>query len=63
MAWFGLSRRAGKISFGTESVEQTILKNKAKLVIVAEDASERTKKHFEEICKNKRIQIRNFGNI
>jgi len=39
----GLARRAGKISFGTESSEDTIKKGKAKLVVIAEDSSDRTK--------------------
>lgn len=59
----GLARRAGKISFGTESAKETIEKNKAKLVIVAEDCSDRTKKNFELMCKNQNIPIREYGNI
>ena len=59
----GLARRAGKISFGTESAKETIEKNKAKLVIVAEDCSDRTKKNFELVCKNENIPIRIFGTI
>lgn len=59
----GLARRAGKISFGTESAKETIEKNKAKLVIVAEDCSNRTKKNFESTCKNENVPIRIFGTI
>lgn len=59
----GLARRAGKISFGTESAKETIEKNKAKLVIVAEDCSDRTKKNFELVCKNENVPIRIFGTI
>ena len=40
----GLARRAGKISFGTESSIDTIERRKAKLVIIANDSSDRTKK-------------------
>lgn len=59
----GLARRAGKISFGTESSEDTIKKGKAKLVLVAEDSSDRTKKHFEQICKMKQVPIYMTGTI
>lgn len=55
----GLARRAGKISFGTESAKETIEKHKAKLVIVAKDCSDRTKKNFELVD----IPIRVFGTI
>lgn len=63
MVYFGLARRAGKISFGTESSIDTINKKKAKLVIVAEDASDRTKKNFKIICEKEKVKIRIFGTI
>lgn len=59
----GLARRAGKISFGTESVQDTIGKEKAKLVLVAEDASDRTKRNFIALCENKKVEIRIIGTI
>ena len=59
----GLARRAGKVSFGTESSLETIEKRKAKLVIVAIDSSDRTKNNFEKICKEKNIKLRIVGTI
>ena len=59
----GLARRAGKLSFGTESSKEIIEKNKAKLVIVAEDCSERTKKNFKQLCENYNTEIKIIGNI
>ncbi len=59
----GLARRAGKINFGTESVQEVIKKGKAKLVIVAEDTSSRTKKNFEQLCERDNIPIRMIGTI
>lgn len=59
----GLARRAGKISFGTESSEDTIKRGKAKLVLVAEDSSDRTKKNFEQLCKMKNVPIYITGTI
>lgn len=53
----GLARRAGKLSFGTESCIQAIEKRNAKLVILAENASDRTKKNFKELCKKQNIPI------
>lgn len=46
----GLATRAGKTVFGTESSKEAIEKKKVKLLIVAEDAANRTKRNFEEIC-------------
>ena len=59
----GLARRAGKISFGTESSIETIEKKKAKLVIVAEDCSDRTKKNFKELCESFKVELRIIGTI
>ena len=59
----GLAMKAGKVSFGSDSVEENIVKNKVKLVIVSKDSSERTKKKFEDICKNYRIPIIVDGDI
>lgn len=59
----GLARRAGKISFGTESSQETIEKKRAKLVIVATDSSNRTKKHFKELCEKLNVEFRMVGNI
>ena len=57
----GLTAKAGKISFGTDSCLVMIAKKKLKLVIVAEDASERTINSFREKCKQNNIDIYVFG--
>lgn len=59
----GLARRAGEVSFGTESCLQEINKKKAKLIIVAENSSNRTKKNFSELCEKENVKIRIFGTI
>ena len=59
----GLSRRAGKISFGSSSSIETIEKKKAKIVIVAEDSSDRTKKNFKDLCENLNVEYRIVGTI
>ena len=59
----GLARRAGKVSFGTESSIETIEKKKAKLVIVAEDSSDRTKKNFKELSQKLNIPFKIAGTI
>ena len=59
----GLARKAGKISFGTQSCIEAIEKRKAKLVIIAEDCSDRTKKNFEDISNTANVSIRVIGTI
>ena len=59
----GLASRARKITFGTDSTLQDIKKNKVKLVIVAEDASDRTKNKFIEATSNLSIPIIIFESI
>lgn len=45
----GLAMRAGKVISGEELMD-AIRKNKVSLVIVAEDASENTKKRYRDKC-------------
>ena len=59
----GLATRAGKIAFGTESVIESVEKKKAKLVLVASDSAERTKRNFFRICDLNGVDIREFGTI
>ena len=46
----GLAMKAGKIKAGEFSVEKSIKEGKAKVVFVAEDASENTTKKFNNSC-------------
>ena len=50
----GLATRARKICFGADSVEQEVYKKKVHIIIVAEDASNRTKEKFEKIAKERK---------
>lgn len=59
----GLCARARKISFGADSVEENAKKNKVKLIIVANDASERTKDKFNKIAIKENIPIIFIENI
>ena len=59
----GLATRAGKIAFGTESVIDTIKKNKASLVLVAEDAAKRTKRNIMRIAEENKVPIKIYESI
>lgn len=59
----GLAARARKIESGTDIVSETILNKKAKLVIVTEDASDRTKNNFEFLCKKHSVNFLIYSDI
>lgn len=59
----GLCTKAGKICFGTDACTDLIQKRKIDLVIVANDASDRTKRNFEFICNKNDTKICFFGTI
>ena len=48
----GLATRAGKVVCGEGRVSDSVRGGKAKLVIVAEDASGNTKKKFQNMCSH-----------
>lgn len=57
----GMAQRAGKIASGETAAENAIKGGKAFLVLVAEDASENTKKKFENMCRYRRIPYCFYG--
>lgn len=46
----GFARKAGKLSVGHDAAICAIVKNKAKLCFVCDDASDRLKKEFSHAC-------------
>ncbi len=56
-------QKHGKIAFGADSVENSIKKRMVKLVIIAEDSSERTKDKFRKMCEQFHIPIIEIGDI
>ena len=59
----GLSAKAGKICFGSDSVEMQIKKKKINLVIIAENSSERTKDKFKKLSEENDIPYIIVGEI
>lgn len=55
----GLATKAGKTVSGQFAVEQAIKKKEAYLVIVAQDASDNTRKHFHDMCNYRGIPVLN----
>ena len=46
----GLATKAGKTVSGEFAVEQAVKNGEAVLVLIAQDASDNTKKHFHDMC-------------
>lgn len=59
----GLTTKSGNIVFGTDACIEKIENGIAKLIIVANDASEKTKKNIKYICDKNNIPIKIFGTI
>jgi ribosomal protein L7Ae-like RNA K-turn-binding protein len=60
-SFIGLATKAGKLVSGEDGCERAIKGGKANLVIVAEDASDNTKKAFNDACKYRNVAIKFFG--
>lgn len=58
----GIATKAGKIASGEFSVEKAVKSYKAYLVIVAEDASDNTKKMFKNMCTFYEVPIYFYSN-
>lgn len=56
-----MSKKAGRLKAGEFAAEEAIASGKARLVIVAEDASDNTKKKFENKSKTMEVPIVFFG--
>jgi len=54
--FLGLAQRAGSIKSGDAAAEAIIKKGKAKLVLLAKDASDKTKAHFINLAKFKNVR-------
>jgi ribosomal protein L7Ae-like RNA K-turn-binding protein len=60
-SYIGLAMKSGNIACGEFSTEKAVKEGKAKLVLVAEDASNNTKKMFTNMCTYYKVPIYFFG--
>lgn len=61
LSLIGLATKAGKTASGEFCTEKEVKSGKAKLVIVAADASENTKKKFKNMCDYYQVPIFFYG--
>ena len=57
----GICQKAGKLVSGELSCEVAIKKDTVYLVILAEDASENTRKKFKDRCTYRNVPLLEFG--
>lgn len=57
LSMLGMATRAGKTVSGEFAVEKSVKQKTAKLVLIAEDASDNTKKKFSDMCSYRKIPI------
>ena len=61
LSLLGITAKAGRLKSGEFASEKAIKSGNAFLAIVAEDASENTKKHFTDMCSYRDIPIYIYG--
>ncbi|MBR0409905.1 MAG: ribosomal L7Ae/L30e/S12e/Gadd45 family protein [Eubacterium sp.] len=61
LSMIGLASRAGAVKSGEFSVEKAVKSGRGKLVLVASDASDNTKKMVMDMCRFYKVPIRIFG--
>lgn len=61
LSYIGLAAKAGKLASGEFMTEKAVKEGKAMLVIVAEDASNNTRKMFTNMCTYYKVPIYFFG--
>ncbi|MFD0711315.1 YlxQ family RNA-binding protein [Paenibacillus sp. GCM10027626] len=58
LSLLGMAMRAGKLVTGDETVLKAVRQGKAKLVIVAGDASDNTKKKYRDKCSTYGVAVK-----
>ena len=61
LSMLGLAMKAGKLTSGEFMTETSVKSRQSKLVIVAEDASNNTKKNFSDMCTYYHVPLIVFG--
>ncbi len=56
----GLARKAGKLSYGTDQITDSIRNKHPNIVLMASDISENTRKRIENCCKYYKTE---YGNL
>ena len=61
LSLISLAQKAGKVKSGSFMTEESVKSQKAHLVICATDASDRTKKDVQSMCKHYSVPVLFYG--
>ena len=61
LSLLGLATRARMVKSGEFAAEKAIKDGSASLVIIAGDASDNTKKHFNDMCRYRKIPVYTYS--
>lgn len=61
LSLLGLARKAGKVVFSEDMIRKEVERNKVRLLIIAEDASDNSKRMYISMAENWRIEKCTFG--
>lgn len=61
LSYIGLATKSGNIASGEFLTEKAVKEGKARLVLVADDSSDNTKKKFTNMCEFYKVPIYFFG--
>ncbi len=61
LSLLGLARKAGRLVSGEFMTEKALTDGKSFLVIVAKNASDNTKKHFNDMCNYRKVPIYEYS--
>ncbi|GAA3406570.1 YlxQ family RNA-binding protein [Paenibacillus hodogayensis] len=57
LSFLGLAMRAGKLAIGDEGALKAVRSGQARLVVLAEDASDNTRKKFQDKCAHYNVDL------
>ena len=57
----GIAAKAGRVASGELPATEAIRSGKARLVLIAADASDNTKKRFVSLCRSREIESVSYG--
>lgn len=62
LSLLGIAQRGRNLVSGEFSTEKAIKEGKACLVLIADDASDNTKKHFRDMCAFREVPVKELEN-
>lgn len=61
LSMLSLAHKAGKLQSGEFAVEKAVKSRQARLVVVARDASEGTRKSYRDLCSHYHVKYAEYG--